>query len=120
MCHFCSTLVCLHLVRLEVENLKTKFKILSSFVNNPKLMPCIKVKVDDILVPLHARGERIEDLKSQLRFDEKNFAQTKGKLLVAKTNCLLCDYDFVDCERTLSSSMKSLALAQEVIDLLVE
>jgi hypothetical protein len=40
--------------------------------------------------------------------------------LVAKTNCLLCDYNFVDCETTWSSSVKSLELAQEVIDLLVE
>jgi hypothetical protein len=38
--------------RLEVENLKAKLKFLSSFVNNPKLMPITKVKVNDTLVPL--------------------------------------------------------------------
>jgi hypothetical protein len=106
--------------RLEVENLKAKLKILSSFVNNPKLMPSTKVKVNDILVPLSVGGERIEDLKSQFRFEDKNFTQTKRKLLAIKAKCLLCDYNFINYERTLSSSMNGLELVQEVANILVE
>jgi hypothetical protein len=81
-------------------------------VNNLELLPSIEVKLNDILVPLSVGGKKIEDLKSQLRFEDKNFAQIEGKLLVAKTNCLLCDCKFVDYERTLNSIVKFLKLAQ--------
>jgi hypothetical protein len=106
--------------RFEVLNLKAKLKILSSFVNNPKLMPSTKVKINDILVPLSIGREKIEDLKSQFRFEKNFFAQTKGKLLAIDANCLLCDYNFTNCERTLRPYVKDLELAQEVADLLVE
>jgi hypothetical protein len=43
-------------------------------VNKPKLLPSTKVKVNDISVPLNVGGKKIEDLKSQFRFEEKNFA----------------------------------------------
>jgi hypothetical protein len=106
--------------RFEVLNSKAKLKILSSFVNNPKLMPSTKVKINDILVPLSIGRERIEDLKSQFRFENKFFAQTKGKLLAIEANCLLCDHNFTNCERTLRPYVKGLELAQEVADLSIE
>lgn len=89
-------------VKLQMEKLKAELKILWSFVNNPELLLGTEVKVNDILVPLNVGGEKIEDLKSQLIFEEKNFAQIEGKVLATETDCLLRDYNFVDCERTLN------------------
>jgi hypothetical protein len=40
-------------------------------VNNPELLPSTKVKVNDTIVPLSVGGKKIEDLKSQFRFEEK-------------------------------------------------
>jgi hypothetical protein len=89
-------------------------------VNNSELLPSTEVKVNDTSMPLSVGGKKIEDLKSQCRFEEKNFAQTKRKLLTTEVDYLLCDYNFIDYERTLNSSVKGLVLAQEVANLLVE
>jgi hypothetical protein len=77
------------------------------------------VKLNDCLVPSSVRGERIEDLQSQLKYEEKNFAQIGRKLLVAKVDYLLSDYNVVNYEKTLNYFVKGLELAQEVANLLV-
>jgi hypothetical protein len=68
--------------RLELEKMKAELKILlSSIVNNQQLLPSTEVKLNDCLIPSSFRGERIEDLRSQLKYEEKNFALTRRKLL---------------------------------------
>jgi len=77
------------------------------------------VKLNDCLVPSSVRGERSENLQSQLKYEEKNFAQIGRKLLVAKVDYLLSNYNVVNYEKTLSYFVKGLELAKDVANLLV-
>jgi hypothetical protein len=51
----------------------------------------VKANLEIALVSLIIFLEKIEELKQQIRYKERTWLQTQGKLQVAKVDCLLCD-----------------------------
>jgi hypothetical protein len=51
----------------------------------------VKTNLEVDLVFLTIFVKKIKELKQQIRYKERTWLQTQGKLQVAKVDCLLCD-----------------------------
>jgi len=51
----------------------------------------VKTNLEVDLVSLTIFVEKIKELKQQIRYKERTWLRTQGKLQVAKVDCLLCD-----------------------------
>jgi hypothetical protein len=84
----------------------------STFVDGEScsLLPPPKVQTNNNLAPHSLTEKRLEELQQNVKYEEKTWQQAKGKLQAAKFFSLLCDFNIVECTKTLSSSVKSLNL----------